>query len=152
MKGWMLDSHSSFDGKMESMRILSCCMIFALVYGEWQTYEDPIQLATPNPVREGIKIGILGRSVWVWVWTQLRIFDVFSIEHNASCLRRKICRPLVFRPLDSIFQARWIRLNSTLESLCNASNVITDNLDYALQDINQLNGLHIRFISVNGKM
>uniref|UniRef100_A0A914CDD9 L-ascorbate oxidase n=1 Tax=Acrobeloides nanus TaxID=290746 RepID=A0A914CDD9_9BILA len=47
---------------------------------------------------------------------------------------------------------RWIRINSTLDSLCNASNVITGNLDFALQDINQFSGLHIRMISINGKI
>uniref|UniRef100_A0A914C8N0 L-ascorbate oxidase n=1 Tax=Acrobeloides nanus TaxID=290746 RepID=A0A914C8N0_9BILA len=47
---------------------------------------------------------------------------------------------------------RWIRINSTLDSLCNSSNVISDNLDFALQDINQFSGLHIRMISINGKI
>uniref|UniRef100_A0A914C562 L-ascorbate oxidase n=1 Tax=Acrobeloides nanus TaxID=290746 RepID=A0A914C562_9BILA len=66
-------------------------------------------------------------------------FSMYSPSNNT---------PMVY----DVNSQKWLRINSTLDSLCNSSSVVTGNLDYALQDINQFSGLHVRMIAINGKI
>lgn len=110
------------------LKLLFFLLFFKFSISSWQTYESPIQLATPN-----------SDGVYEFDLEFAYTFTMYSPSNNT---------PVMY----NVASQQWIRINSTLDSLCNSSNVISDNLDYALQDINQFSGLHIRFITINGKI